>query len=86
MTLVHTKGCDAFGAKLYFLWHPGGRRKWFRQCAAAKAEARRLARKWDNDAYEVHRVILTAKLSPKALALALLNGDSEAYAATTERV
>ena len=80
------KGCAAHGAVFYCLTSPAGTHQWFttlQEVKSAKFDAYRDTGDTRRD-YVIERVTLTARLTPKQLALALLNG--EGYVATREKV
>ncbi|MDP6423385.1 MAG: hypothetical protein QGG14_01470 [Planctomycetota bacterium] len=78
------KGCAAFGAKFYRVSGWGGE-AWYTCLKEARSEI--VARKRDGaiGALALDRVTLSARMTPKQLALALLNADDSAFA-TVERV
>ncbi len=89
MSEANTRGCGAFGAKFYRLRGVGhGGVRWFRRRRDAEVAGRQMAQAsgCDTNDYRLERVTLTAKLTPKALALALLNGEEHKFIATSEVV
>ena len=71
------RGVDCPGAMLYRVRTFDGA-QWMRNKRDVRAHCARAAERGDRAI--VHRVILTARMTPKTLALALLNGDESAFA------